>query len=545
MAIPEVGRWSVEIPVYRVLRLTGTHLVTNPSELKNGHAPHAAEYVGTIEVVVLRCIGVEASNANISQPQLIESTFPAQAPNPSKPKWFNPNIAQRQSSDDDSWSSFSSASGVGGTFDGACDYATKPTTGSMYFGGDMTWDDHSPNQGQPQQWKSDSRVSTYGPDRSLSRGPGSNTGNAGKEPQHSGAHDLSQNRFSQDWGATRSENKRTRNSPNQQANIEQNSSSAKSKTSSIIVPGHSPAGSATYRKGLSDPAAADAPAVVININHGNRPRREPKWTEALEVDSVNDNVPWQTTGQEDKNSQSQHSEKLSPNGSSDHEGSKKSKYIGGTWQAQPHYGDNGGDRGFSRPDGWETARPAMPGGWDTSNDQRQANDTSWDNNQSNNANIWKATNEPYHWNTNGNYKSDWNIQSNNDANTWENSNTQGQGNNNGWNAKDSGHASGRGFSTQRNQGQNQQWSPNENKNAAQNNWAGDGGWNDKGSNQQNSNAPGNDQDPAAQSWGGKDEDNAWAWPTHPDAGKTGAGLGLENVQSKRIYSGAESQEKPR
>ena len=540
MAISEVGRWSVKIPVYSVLRLTWTPLVTNPSELKNNHVPHAAEYVGTIEVVVLRCIGFEASNANVSQPQIIESTFPAQALNPRKPKWFNPNLAQRQSLDDDSWSSASSASGVGGTFDGTYDCAKKPT-GSMGFGGDMTWDDHSPNQDQPQQWKSGSRVSTYRPDRSLSRGPRSNTGNAAKDPQRSGTHDLSQNRFNQDWGATRSENKLTRSSPNPQANIERNSSSAKSKTSSIIVPGNSPAGSATYRKGLSDLPAADAPAVVININHGNRPRREPKWTEALEVNSEHDNVPWQNTGQ-DKNSQSQHSEKQSSSGSSDREGLKKSKYFGGTRRSQPDYGDDGRNTGYSRPDDWETAQPAMPGGWDTSNDQRQANDASWDNTYGNNATKWKDTNEPDHWNTTGNHRSDWNIHGKNDANTWENSNTQAQDNNNGWNAKDNGHAPGHGFASPQNQGQNQQWNPNENKNTAQNDWGGDGGWNEKGSNQQNSNSPGNHQDPAAQSWGGKVEDNSWAWPPHSDAEKSGAGLGLVNVQSNR---GVGSQEKPR
>lgn len=531
---------------HSVLRLTWTHLVSHPSELKNIHVPHDGEYVGTIEVVVLRCLCTEASNANISQHQIIEAKFPAQTLDSNRFKWFEPKTTLRQSSDDDSWSSSSSASAAGGMFDGACDYATNPT-GSMAFGGDMAWDDPSPSQDQPQEWRSGSKVSSHDPENSLSKGPGPNIGKGG--PHQPGARDRSQDRFSQDWGPTRSENKRSHSSPNSQANVEQTSSSAKNRTSSSIVPRHSPAGSAVNRTGPNDPAAVDAPAVVININHGPRPRREQTWTEASEVGSVNDGVPWHNVGQDDKNGQSQHGEKRSPNGSVDHEGSKKSINGGGNWQAQPAYGGNGGDGGYSRPDNWETAQPTMPGGWDASNDQHQANDIGWDNNQSNNDTTWKATNErsqdnDNNWNTNENHNNGWDVQGNNGADTWENSNTQGQGKNNGWNAKDNGSAPGWDLSNQQNQGQNQQWSPDENNNAAQNNWAGGGGWNG-GNNQQNDNSPGNNQDPAAQSWGGKEEDNNWAGPNQPEAGTTGAAPGFRNVQSKSNFSGAGFQEKSR
>lgn len=544
-----------------VLILTRTHLVSNRNELKNLHVPHAAEVVGTIEVVVLRCLGPRVSSANISQHQITRSMIPAQALNFNKSKWF-----YNQSSDDDSWSSNSSASAVGGTFDGACDYATKPP-GSMAFGGDMAWDDLSPNQDQPKQWKSSSRVSTHRPDRSLPAGAGSNTGNGG--PRHSGARDRSQDRFSQDLGSARSENKRSHNSPNSQANAEQNSSSAKNNTWGSIVPRHAPVGSGLHRNGPNDSAAADAPAVVININRGRRPRRDPVWTEGSEIESVNDNVPWQNVGQDDKDSQAQRREKRSFNGSVYHEGSKKSNYGGGNWQAQPAYGGSGEDGGFPGPENWETAQPAVPGGWDTSNDQHQANNTSWDNNQSNNATTWKATSEgsqnndnnwntnendnsgwdahgnnENNWNANENDNSGWGAQGNNDADT-ENSKNQGQDSNNGWNAEDNGSAPGWNSSTQQNQGQNQQWNPKESDNAAQNNWAGDGGWYDRDSNQQNDNSPSNNQDPAPQSWGGKNEENNWAGPTQRDAGKTGAAPGFSNAQSKSRLSGVGSQEKSR
>lgn len=524
---------------YRALRLTWTHLVYNPSELKNSHVPHDAEYVGTIEVVVLRCLGPEASNADISQHQIPESTFAAQALNPSKSKWSNPKITMLQSSDDDSWSGSSSASAVAGMFDGACDYATNPT-GSMAFGGDMAWDNPLPNQDQSQQWRSSSR----GPDRSPSGGPGPNTGKGGY--QHSGARDRSQDRYSQDWGPARSESKRSHNSPNSQGNAEQNSNNAKSKTVSSVVPRHSPASSAVGRNGPNDPAA-DAPAVVININRGPRPRREPTWTEASEVDSVNENVPWHNYGQDDKHNQFQHREKRSPNGSVDHEGSKKSNYAEGSWQAQPAYDGKGGDRGYSRPENWETAEPAIPGGWDASNDQHQANNANWDNNQSNNSTTWKATNErsqnnDNNWN-NENNNSGWDVQGNNSADTWDNANTQGRGVNNEWNAKDNGSAPGWDSSAAQNQGENQQWNPDENNNAAQNNWTGGSGWNDRASSQQNNNSPSNNRDLAAQSWGGKDENNNWAGPIQPDSGETGAASDFGNVQSKSRFSGVESQEK--
>lgn len=565
-----------------VLRPTKTRLVSNRGELKNLHLPHAAEFVGTIEVVVLRCLGLRVSSATIPQHQITRSTIPAQAPNFDKSNWF-----YNQYSDDDSWSSSSSASAVRGIFDGACDYTTKPS-GSMAFGGDMAWDDLSPNPDQPKQWRSSSRVSTHRPDKYLPAGPGSNSGNGGT--RHSGARDRSQDRFSQDLGSARSDDKRSHNSPNSQANAEQNSSSAKNNTWGSIGPRHAPVGSGLHQNGPNDSAAADAPAVVININHGRRPRRDPVWTEGSELDSINDNVPWQNVGQDDKNNQSQRREKPFPSGSIYHEGSKKSNYGVGNWQAQPACGSSGGDGGYSGPENWETAQPAVPGGWDTSNDQHQANNRSWDNNQSNNATTWKATSEGSQnkennwntnendnsgwdfqgnnhndWNTNENDNSGWDVQENNennwnanengnsgwgahgnnDADTEENSKNQGQDSNNGWNAKDNGSAPGWNSSTQRNQGQNQQWNPKESNNAAQNSWAGDGGWYDRDSNQQNDKPPSNNQYPAPQSWGGKNEENNWAGPTLRDAGKTGAAPGFSNAQSKSRLSGVGSQEKSR
>lgn len=484
------------------------------------------------------------------------STFAAQALNSSKLKWYNPKNKLHQSSDDDSWSSSSSASAVGGMFDGACDYATSPT-GILFFGGDMAWDDLSPNQDQPQQWTSGSRVSAHGLGRSHSRGPVSNTIKRG--PQHSGARDRSQDQFGQDCGHARSENKRSHNSPNPLTNAEQNSVSAKNKSFSSIVPRHSPSGGAVNRNGPN--AAADAPAVVININHGSRSRREPTWMEASEADSVIDNVPWQNVGQDDKNSQSQRGRKSSPNNSVEHEGSKNSNHEGGNWQAQPAYGGNGGDTGYSNPDNWETAQPAMPGGWDASNDQdrannarwdnsrdqHQANDTIWDNDQNKNSTTWKATNERSHesnnnGNTNETHNNFWDVQGKNNADNWENSNTQGQGNDgDGWNAKRNGAAPGWDFSTHQNQGQNQPWKPNENYNAAQNTWTGNSGWNDRGSNHQNGNS-GKNQEPAVQSWGGKDEDKNWAEPTETDARKTATAPGFGNEQSKRRFSGSEKSQ---
>lgn len=390
----------------------------------------------------------------------------------------------------------------------------------------MAWDDLSPNQDQPQQWRS------------------------GSKDSHSGARNRSQDQIGQDWGPTRSENKRSHNSSTPQANADKNSSSAKSKTLSSIVSRHSPAGSAPNRNGPNVSATADAPAVVININRGPRPRREPTWTEASEVESVNENVPWHNVGQGEKNSQSQRGERRSPNGSVEHDGSKKSDSGGGNWQAQPAYGGNGGDRGYSRPENWETVQPAMPGGWDASNDQPQANYTGWDNNQSNNSATWKATNEQAqdndnNWNTNENHDNGWGVQENNDVENWEDSNNQGQGNDNEWNAKANESTPGWGSSAQQNQGQHQQWNSNENNDTAQNNWVGDGGWSDGGRNQQNGNSPSNNHDLAAQSWGGKDENNNWAEPTQPKAGTTGAAPGFGNAQSKSRFSGGGTREKSR
>lgn len=532
---------SVDTYPQRVLRLTWIHLGPNFSELSNIHVPHGAEYVGTIEVVVLRCLSAETSNAIIPQYQPTEAKTSVQALNSNKFDWLDPRSTLRQPSDDDSWSSSNSASAVGGMLDGACDFAIMPT-GSMAFGGDMAWDDPPPNQDQTQQWRSGSRISNRGPDRSLSRGSGSNTSKEG--PQHSDTRDRSQDRSGQDWGPFRSETKRSHNSPDPQGNAEQNSSSAKSKTLSSVVPRHSPAGSAVNQNSSNGSATADAPVVVININHGPRPRRETTWTETLDVENVND-VSWHNVGQDD-NSQSQRSEKRSSNGSVDHEGSKKSNSDEGDWEAQPAYGGNGGDTDYSRLDNWETEQPTIPGGWDASNEQHQENNTSWDDDQSNNATTRQAGNErsqdnSNNWNIHENHKSGWDVQKKNDANTWENSDTHGQASDGyGGNAQDNRSAPVWNFSTQQNQGQNQQWRPKENDNVAQDNWTGESRWNGRGS---NGNSPDNNQGPAAQSWGGKDKDNSWPGSAQPDARTTGAAQGFGNVQSKSKFSGAGSQEK--
>ena len=116
---------------------------------KHCPAPFNAEYVGTIEVVVLRCYPTERPTASTPD----GSTSHSEQSVPS----MQPEVLNLEDSDNDATSSSSSedesisSENNTGPMEGLLDEANEELEGfstSMAFGGDMAWDNHAPNQGK-------------------------------------------------------------------------------------------------------------------------------------------------------------------------------------------------------------------------------------------------------------------------------------------------------------------------------------------------------------------------------------------------------------
>lgn len=181
-------------------------------------APHGAEYVGMIEVVVLRCHPVsahpDAGTAHV--PHLRSSKVPTGSMLVGKNLKVVPSLPL---SDDSSESSETSGPFIG-MFDGAGDEA--PHEGIvMSFGGDAAWDEFLPKTSKASQkagaLSSSPAASDFTPFNETS-GSGSAAGSVLKSQWH--GRNQSRFHFEQDWsqsGRPSSQITQSRNSPQTQA----------------------------------------------------------------------------------------------------------------------------------------------------------------------------------------------------------------------------------------------------------------------------------------------------------------------------------------
>lgn len=382
--------------------------VSDPGAALESPAPHNAEHVGTIEVVVLRCypasVEEKLSLKSASREQRVRNLTPEES---------------SDSSSEDSPSEDGSESEFGGLFDGASDERSNMPK-SLPFGGDATADQPSDwNNGEQNSWNQRENAYAWG---GANNSPNANelpaSGNGwGSAPAPSPRWDThassSSNHFSEDWnrpsqatqeaaqpGSSRHSNHGSRRSGR--------SSSSNHNTRALNT-------SNTW--GASDPAQP-SPAIVINVNQspaGSRfgpPSVAEGWAERpLPANLI------QGHGNSPNGSNSSSSKK---SGSNKSNGSQNNNSGGNDWQA------SGG-----QTEDWGATTPAVPGAWGESNDKPQEtsdwnnnNGTNWDNNNNGGGTTWNEPNNPSP-----------NQQDNGNGNTL---NTTGE--NEGWQNND-GHAS--------------------------------------------------------------------------------------------------------
>ena len=337
--------------------------VTGPSEHGGRLAPFNGEYVGTIDVVVLRCYPgavsnyAETSSADITPPS--ENSTKSKKPKELE-KVTTPTSSDfpSSSSDSDSDSSDSVSGVIGDKLDGADDRPLGyPST--MMFGGDMALDDDPPpRHNSPQKWGAGSsgrKKTNYVP-------PSQRGSPARKRDNDSwGDSNVSRQHFNEDWRKYSSQiGSQTGRNNSAEPHGEPG---RKSKENSPVLSKHttSPTVATTTRKHNSPqanvpvPAGHASPAIVINVNHAPvSPTSIPPITAPIEPTVGSWDLP----------------EKHSDKGSD--ENSNESKDSSGS--------NDGGNRswGHKKKKSWAMD---MPGGWRASNVESQANSTGWEENQ--------------------------------------------------------------------------------------------------------------------------------------------------------------------
>lgn len=351
--------------------------VSNPREVASISAPHNGEYVGTIEVVVLRCLGFKSSSPKSGKAPVAKSSLPAHAPEPKVPRKSIIKSVSSESSDADDYnddsSSESSVPKKVTSYDGAYDDAPH-LGGTISFGGDMAWDN------PPGHGRSASMNPNRGPHEYVAKGPGSFSGKRGP---HQWVEDENP-RGSQFEGG-------------------HNSSRSKDKFSPSYIPGHSTASNAADRVRVN----STSPAVVININQQQQepttrfrapmplkrtPTAEINWDDPSEASSwASRRTPYM--GEKQGNMVPENQNKKEGGWQTGPQGNAND---GGGWQTRPPYNDSGRVAGHSLAASVLTEPPVIPGAWKASPDPTRRTDNNWEfnKNKNNNNNGGAAPNLP-------------------------------------------------------------------------------------------------------------------------------------------------------
>ena len=233
-------------------------LVSEDSQQLGHSAPHGAEYVGMIEVVVLRCHPVsaqpDAGNVPVPQPRS------SKAPTESMPVGKLLRVATSLPLSDDSSASSETSGPFIGMFDGANDEGPREGT-VMPFGGDAGWDKPMPQTSKGTQQTQASLASLAASAIEPLNGP---SGSAAVNPQWHGRNQ-SHSHFRQDWGQSRrpsSQISQSQSSPQIQAQGKSDGEAASGSVSgsklSALGNNGEPVRSGTTGQGT--------PSVIININ---------------------------------------------------------------------------------------------------------------------------------------------------------------------------------------------------------------------------------------------------------------------------------------
>lgn len=458
---------------------------------------------------MLRCLPTETPNFGLSRESAVDSPSLVQAPS-----LEDPDIANFQiSPDNDSSSSGSSNSVMGGIFDGAYDPTSEPG-GGVSLGGDMAWDDPSTDYGPTHRSRPTSISSHHVAGESLVKRIESAAERVGS--QNWSGRNPSRERYGHDWGSS-SPPPKSRHSINStqqqqpQAHPRRYKNGSKEQVSPPYAPKYSPVGSRANRSNsfasqriTKNPAAPASPGVVININQGPRsglrsgPPPPPQ------------NVP--TTWDIDSDAGSWASRKTPYDAEVAGNivlGNENAKVN--TWEkpgqdsksSQYHLGEQKPSSmlAVSVPENRKNTPPRMPGDWPSSSDQSQGNDNNWNNDQSHNHTRWRDRNDSTQRNN-----SAWGANENKGASNWGASDSHGQGDYYNWNADDNTAAPGRVSTSNAHKDQDQGWGSKSNNNVQRNEWERNDHSN-VGSNYHTCYSQANDQD-QAQCWGGKTEDRS-------------------------------------
>ena len=253
----------------RMTRSNVAFSVSGDAQQLSHKAPHDAEHVGMIEVVVLRChpISKELATGKMceSQPESL-SKKPTGAANSGK----TAKAATPPTPSDDSSTSSESSGPFLGMFDGAGDEAPNEFNG-MAFGGDAGWDNPIPQASNgTQQWGASMTSPNRGAHPPAAEGPGSAAGRV-IDPQWHG-RDQSRHHFKQDWsqsGRPSSQTSQSRNSPQlQQQGSSGSFSGDKAANRSISGSKRTAPSNAGRAAGLGTTVPV-TPAVIIDITQAD------------------------------------------------------------------------------------------------------------------------------------------------------------------------------------------------------------------------------------------------------------------------------------
>ena len=357
-------------------------------------APHNAEYLGTIEVVVLRCYPAAIGGNSLFKRAATPTSLEDQ---PERTKYVYPTVSSDSSSDsDDEDSEDSSDSEFGGLFDGTCDVSPNPFS-SMAFGGDATWETGD-------GWNDAFHGSSTG-----NRNPASKqewnlaTADTGSPPQWDTRTSSTTNHFSHDWIKP----SQTTREPAQHllsGGVTHGSRNRLRSSSSH----HSSPAPMNLNEWSGGNANQPSPAIVINVNHGSPSSKfgPPSVASSWKSGSLPPNL------QPASNSyQPPQGNNNSPNGSN-HSGSSKSdsnrsgsKHSGNSDGSKKNSGGSGWQAAGGQNESWDAEAPHMPGSWDATNDKPQANTWNNDNMMSNTG--WISDNRRQDG-QNDNYNGNWN-----------------------------------------------------------------------------------------------------------------------------------------
>ncbi|MCJ1305837.1 hypothetical protein MMC08_008654, partial [Hypocenomyce scalaris] len=390
-------------------RFEKLNVVSGDAQQLSHKAPHDAEHVGMIEVVVLRChpISKELATGKMceSQPESL-SKKPTGAANSGK----TAKAATPPTPSDDSSTSSESSGPFLGMFDGAGDEAPNEFNG-MAFGGDAGWDNPIPQASNgTQQWGASMTSPNRGAHPPAAEGPGSAAGRV-IDPQWHG-RDQSRHHFKQDWsqsGRPSSQTSQSRNSPQlQQQGSSGSFSGDKAANRSISGSKRTAPSNAGRAAGLGTTVPV-TPAVIIDITQADP--QPGIWGLTSAVPAASEVDSWATRqtpydyGQEDGQARQEAVQARQPNDSwqaptawsegggngqpSEDKKELSNESAGGNSLAIPqtsNKADNAGNQG-PKDTTWNTANTGTftaSGGWPgTSNGDTSGNSGAWESNKRN------------------------------------------------------------------------------------------------------------------------------------------------------------------